>query len=358
MLARYRTINHSFGTASQISFASKSRSSNLDLPAGPVIESEAPESKLDLSVLPYSTNQDPTMSSEELEHEQLQKSLELLRSCGDDPEACRQLPPDQRLQLVGMKLIFFGLEPTAEEAQAATTLYAMLCEEASPDERRKLLSTTTDFVEQNQGNGIPAIWVFLAVDPDASIRSEASLIFSVLHPQTEGDAPYTGVRTILNYLEKQAQQDQDVAAAFHGLLNIGDERLVDDLLATWKKFPVSSQIESAKYPPNIPTHAFVEFFLRQLEAGCSDELYGNICGLLARLPSLAIEERTGILDIERDFPAYSSDEPIKVLEQWTVGDYLEFIRPRLEQLAENETEPKVLPRLIDIWEEAASLDAE
>ena len=92
------------------------------------------------------------MSSEELEHEQLQKSLELLRSCGDDPEACRQLPPDQRLQLVGMKLIFFGLEPTAEEAQAATTLYAMLCEEASPDERRQLLSTTTDFVEQNEGN--------------------------------------------------------------------------------------------------------------------------------------------------------------------------------------------------------------
>ena len=229
---------------------------------------------------------------------------------------------------------------------------------SSPDERRKLLSTTTDFVEQNQGNGIPAIWVFLAVDPDASIRSEASLIFSVLHPQAEGDAPYTGVRTILNYLEKQAQQDQDVAAAFHGLLNIGDERLVDDLLATWKKFPLLSQIETAKYPPNIPTHAFVEFFLRQLEAGCSDELFGNICGLLARLPSLAIEERTGILDIEREFPAYSSEEPIKVLEQWTVGDYLEFIRPRLEQIAENETEPKVLPRLIGIWEEAASLDAE
>jgi hypothetical protein len=294
------------------------------------------------------------MSSEEIDLDQLQETLELLQKYGNDPEACRKLPPNQRLQVVGMKLISFGLEPSSEETKEVAALYGMFCEEASPDERRKLLSNTTDFVEQNEGRGIPAIFVILAVDPDKSIQSEASLVFSVLHPEVEGEVPYPGVQQVLSYLGNQAKRNKDVAAHFHGLLNIGDMRLIDGLQSTWKTFDESSKIETAKYPPNIATHAFVEFYLRQLEEGCSDELFGNICGLLSRLPSAAIEARTGILDIEREFPAYSSDEPIKVLKQWTIGEYLEHIRPRLDQIAERETVPKVTPRLIAIWEETAS----
>lgn len=294
------------------------------------------------------------MSSDEIYYEQLIENLGLLEKYGNDPEACRQLPQDQRLQVIGMKLISFGLEPSSEETKAVTALYGMLCEEASPDERLKLLRNTTDFVEQNEGKGIPAIFVILAVDPDESVRSEASLVFSVLHPVVEGEVPYPGVQQVLNYLGNQANRNKDVAAHFHGLLNIGDMRLIDGLQATWNKFDESSKIQTAKYAPNFATHAFVEFYLRQLEEGCSDELFGTICGLLSRLPNRAFEAKKGILDIERAFPAYSSDEPIKVLKQWTTGEYLEHIRPRLDQIAEQETAPKVTPRLIAIWQEIAS----
>ncbi|MFN6207764.1 MAG: hypothetical protein ACK49R_15115 [Planctomycetota bacterium] len=298
------------------------------------------------------------MSTEETELEQLQKSLELLKTCGNDPEACRKLPPQQRHQVVGTKLISFGLEPTVEESQAVTALYEMFCEEASQDERRHLLNSTADFVEQNQGNGVSALWIFLAVDPDKAIRLEASLIYSVLHPQLEGEEPFSGPRKVLRFLEKQVAKNQEVAAAFHGLLNLGDERLIELLSATWQKLPETNQIETTSFAPTISTHAVVEFYLRLLETGCSDELFGNICGFLARLPRQAVEGKTGILDIEREFPAYADEEPIKVLEQWNVGDYLEIIRPRLERISADEAEPKVIPQVIEIWEEAAAREDE
>lgn len=298
------------------------------------------------------------MSTEESEIEQLQKSLELLKTYGNDPEACRQLPPQQRYQVVGTKLISFGLEPTVEESQTVTALYEMFSEEAAQEERRHLLNSTADFVEQNQGNGVSALWIFLAVDPDKAIRSEASLIYSVLHPQLKGEEPFSGPRKVLRFLEKQVAKSQEVAAAFHGLLNLGDERLIELLSATWQKLPETNQIETTSFAPSIATHAVVEFYLRQLETGCSDELFGSICGFLARLPRQAVEGRTGILDIEREFPAYADEEPIKVLEQWNVGDYLEIIRPRLERISADEAEAKVIPQVIEIWEEAAAREDE
>jgi hypothetical protein len=60
--------------------------------------------------------------------------------------------------------------------------------------------------------------------------------------------------------------------------------------------------------------------------------------------------------LERVFHAYADDDPIQAVEKWTLSEYLEVIRLRLAKFAEEESDSKVLPKVIRVWEAAAELE--
>jgi hypothetical protein len=69
---------------------------------------------------------------------------------------------------------------------------------------------------------------------------------------------------------------------------------------------------------------------------------------IAKMPVIA--QVPFVLDIERLFPAYAGGEPMRPLRRTSFSDYLEEIRPRLEALEEEESEPKLIPKIYEIWE--------
>jgi hypothetical protein len=58
-----------------------------------------------------------------------------------------------------------------------------------------------------------------------------------------------------------------------------------------------------------------------------------------------------ILDDLPALPAYAGGEPMRLLRRTSFAEYLEKIRPRLEALEAEESEPKVIPRIFEIWED-------
>lgn len=73
---------------------------------------------------------------------------------------------------------------------------------------------------------------------------------------------------------------------------------------------------------------------------------------IAKMPVIA--QMPFVLDIERLLPAYADGEPMALLRRTLFDEYLEEIRPRLEALEAEESEPKLIPRIFEIWDDPDS----
>lgn len=87
---------------------------------------------------------------------------------------------------------------------------------------------------------------------------------------------------------------------------------------------------------------------RQLERAAQDAWTVAARFAAAKLPAIARVPL--VVDIERPFPAYAGGEPMRPLRRTSFADYLEEIRPRLKALEEEESEPKLIPKIYEIWE--------
>jgi hypothetical protein len=56
-----------------------------------------------------------------------------------------------------------------------------------------------------------------------------------------------------------------------------------------------------------------------------------------------------VRDIERDFPVVDPDTPLRVVQTWTFPEYYEAIRPRLERIAQPESEPTYTRYVKQYW---------
>ena len=295
------------------------------------------------------------MEEDDFEDEEFISNAELISKYGNDPAACSELSDEQLESLLTMKAIAYGLEPDEKSGQVLAEIYALYAERTDPSDRQTILSQVTEFVEDHEGDGYNALWLFIAVDPDDELRAEAALNLASLIP-ADDEEPFTGVATVLNYIGQQAAKGRDVTSIFAGILHLGDARLLPMLEATWDKLPEGVQTGVPNFSPMFASHAVVQFYLRQLERGCEESVFGSICAGLVKLAKNACRTESGVVDVERAFPAYADDDPIEVIEKWTLTEYLEEIRPRLEKLVAAESEPKLLPKVIRVWEAAAELE--
>jgi hypothetical protein len=95
------------------------------------------------------------------------------------------------------------------------------------------------------------------------------------------------------------------------------------------------------------TAGLIEFYLGWLEQTSNESDVGGILGTLCRMPKIA---SGGVVkDVERAFPATGSDPPLRFLRTWTFPEYYVHIRPRLDRIARDETEPKLTPQVARYW---------
>lgn len=93
----------------------------------------------------------------------------------------------------------------------------------------------------------------------------------------------------------------------------------------------------------------MDFLIDILENTINEHVFGSVAGYMAGLPRMLA--KNAILDVERKFPINSPDSraPIRLIKEWSFEEYGKFIKPRLDKIAENESEPRVVPKILEMW---------
>jgi len=193
--------------------------------------------------------------------------------------------------------------------------------------------------------------MFLAADNNPGIRSSAALSLSVLFGPEDGDE-LAGPRFVIHTLVHHDGGAPGQGAALGGVLLLGDKRIMPLLAEVWDQLSEETQLGITAAKSGFVTEAMVEFWLDRLEEGCSESVFGSAVAAIAKMP--VISQVPLVVDVERLLPAYAGGEPMKLLRRTSFADYLEEIRLRLEALEAEESEPKVIPRIFEIWEDPES----
>jgi len=271
-----------------------------------------------------------------------------LSTLGDDPDAWSGLDDDDLKQVVSVKFIEYGATQDGSRIAGLFALYRHSMQRLDVDERREMLTEFSAMIEGHGGLGHMGLMMFLAADTDPGIRSSAALSLSVLFDPAGRDE-LAGPEFVINTLVHHDGGAPGQGAALGGVLLLGDKRIMPLLAAVWDQLTEESQLEMTKARSGFVSEGVVEFWLDRLEEGCSEAVFGSAVAAIAKMPVIA--QVPFVVDVERLLPAYAGGEPMKLLRRTRFADYLEEIRPRLEELMEKESEPKVIPRIFEFWRE-------
>jgi hypothetical protein len=275
---------------------------------------------------------------------------EHLSALGEDPAAWETLDDDELKQVIAVKFLEYGATQDASHIPGLFALYRHATERLSVSERREMLTEFSGLIEQHGGLGHMGLMMFLAADTNPGIRSSAALSLSVLYdPCQEQQDELAGPRFVIRTLARHENGTPGQGAALGGVLLLGDKRINPLLAEVWDDLPEEAQLEMTAAKSGFVTEAMVEFWLDRLEEGCSETVFGSAVAAIAKMPM--VSQIPFVMDVERLLPAYAGDEPMKLLRRTTFDDYLEEIRPRLEALQAEESEPKIIPRIFEIWED-------
>jgi hypothetical protein len=274
---------------------------------------------------------------------------ENLSILGDDPDAWADLDDDELKQVISVKFIEYGATQDGSRIPGLFALYRHAIERLDVSERREMLTEFSGLIEQHGGLGHMGLMMFLAADTNPGIRSSAALSLSVLYdPSQERQDELAGPRFVIRTLVNHDGGAPGQGAALGGVLLLGDKRINPLLAEVWDQLSEEAQLEMTAAKSGFVTEAMVEFWLDRLEEGCSEAVFGSAVAAIAKMP--VVSQIPFVMDVERLLPAYVGGEPMKLLRRTTFDDYLEEIRPRLEALEAAESEPKVIPRIFEIWD--------
>ena len=274
---------------------------------------------------------------------------ERLSSLGNDPGAWAGLSDDVLIQVLTTKCIEYGISQDPDSIGPLFALYRHGMERLDVSQRQEMLTLYAGMTEQRQGEGHMGLMAFLMADTNPGICSSAALSLSVLYQPHEGN-PLGGPEFVVRTLLRQKEGSESQGSALGGVLLLGDRRILPILDDAWDQLGEEARLGLTKAKSGIVTEGLVEFWLRCLEKGCSESVFGSAVAAIARMPAIA--QVPFVLDVERVLPAYlDSENPMRMNRQTSFADYLEEIRPRLEVLEHSESEPKLIPKIYEIWED-------
>lgn len=267
---------------------------------------------------------------------------------GDDPGAWAALSEETLKQLVIVKCIEYGVSQDASRIQKLFALYRHAMARIESQERMEMLLQFSKMTEEQQGQGHMGLMMFLAVEDDPAMCSTAAMNLAVLFDPA-GQDELAGPRFVVNSLLNRQDDSELQGRAIGGVMLLGDRRLLPLLEDAWVKLDDEARLGLTHAKSGFVTEGVVEFWLRCLEKGCSDAVFGSAAAAIAKMAATA--QVPFVLDVRRVLPAYKdSANAMQVLRRTSFADYLETIRPRLQALAAKESEPKVVPKIIEIWE--------
>lgn len=250
------------------------------------------------------------------------------------------------------QLVQYGATADAELIDEIYPLYQEGTEQLSVEERMQMLLTLIKLVEA-QRLSVHALYPFLFSEPAFQIVSTAALHAAAVYPEATDEDPVVGVRAIMNQVRFKAeiggeQDELSAVALVIGLLSLGDRRVVDEIGPCWRDFSPDGRAALVNVRCARVYAPVVDWLLDWLE-DCERDEFGNVAGAIARLAQQAREE--GVFEVSRALPIWSRSEErvIEVLQEWKFGEFAERIRPRLLQIAANESAPRVMFDVLQSW---------
>jgi hypothetical protein len=274
--------------------------------------------------------------------------FERMSALGDDPESWEALSDEQLKQLVLVKCIQYGVTQDDSRIPMLFALYRQAMDRLDVSERIQLLTQFSAMTEEQKGQGHMGLMMFLTAETSPVIRSSAALSLAVLFQPEDGDV-LSGPKFVVQSILRQDCNTEDQGAALGGILLLGDKRLLPLLEDTWSKLSENARLGLSRAKSGYVYEGMVEFWLRCLEKGSSESVFGSVVAAIAKMP--AITQVPFVIDVQRVLPAYNdSQNPLHLIRKTSFSDYLEEIRPRLEALEGKESEPKLIPKIYEIWE--------
>ena len=280
--------------------------------------------------------------------QQERSDYEVTSQLGENPDAWDRLDTAALKQVLTMKCIEYGVSQDESRIPKLFALYRYAVQRLGKEERLELLTQFSTLTEERGGEGHMGLMMFMAGDHEASIVSTAALSLSVLFPPKDGN-PLSGPEFVVRTLMRPGQDAGTQGAALGGVLLLGDKRLLPLLGAAWDKLSDEARLALSQSKSGFVAEAFVEFWIGCLEKGCSESVFGSVVAAIAKLPAIA--QAPFVVDVERVFPAYADlENAMRMIRRTSFSDYLEEIRPRLEKLEAEESEPALIPHIYEIWE--------
>ena len=274
-----------------------------------------------------------------------------LTELAGDPTRWATADSDELCQAAFFGLMHYGAANDPEEVTQLVPLYNAVVERTAVEERIELLQQVTSAVEQQAVSG-NALMPFLIVDPAHQIVSTAALNLAVLTP---GDDPLTGPREVLriavDHVDDTRQNTRTSILA--GLMLLGDRRVLEMLGPCWELVDAEHRHDLARATSGYIYAAVVDYYLDWLDAclkAGDGSLFGNVAAQLARMPMKEAGARK-VFEMERIMPTWLAPDgvPIRYKQTWGINEFARLIEPRFRDLLARETEPKVLPMVMQMW---------
>jgi hypothetical protein len=283
-------------------------------------------------------------------HDRSSPTLDMASASDAEAQTWETLPELELLAEALARLLDFAQAPSDDALVPVGEFYEVVARRLSVEDRLFLKSLV--FGGVFGAPGLAAALLALALlDADQQVSSVAAMDYAMLQPQAKGD-PLTGPNILALNLMLGSRTPRQQLAMLTGLVLLGDERLLPLVKGRWRQFePAEDRRLLAAAASESVSTLRIEFLLDWLEHTTDEHDIGAIAGAMVRMP--AISCHGGVVREERTFPASEAekqgDSPIRCLDRWRFDEYLEVIRPRLEALIAKESEPKVLPAIIEAW---------
>ena len=201
-------------------------------------------------------------------------------------------------------------------------------------------------IEQGQTEAF-ALLPVIVFEEEENLVATAAIDYASLRAPYGGE-PLTAVHELLSVIDMpQAGSSEGI---FAGLLQLGDRR-VCDLLGGVKHQLDRHQVKTlSRIFTGSIWAAVVDFYLDWLDelvGDTDDGKFGSVCAALHRMPREAREPV--VRESVRQFPVTPGQPSGNWKQVWTLSEYAELIRPRLQAVAEREEEPRIVPVVLESW---------
>ncbi len=268
-----------------------------------------------------------------------------------EKEFYTQLEPADLNRLVGSVIAEYSKGGDPDLIFTLDPLYTYWTKTAAVEERSFIYDAVRlgVIVERSL---VGALDYFLCQDPDFGIVARATLDVAMLHPIQERN-PLTGATAIVEAMLLGVVENR--AAAFAGLLNLGDRR-VNDLLLDVVAYLTDAEVEAvAHFHPKRLWASTVEFWLGLLEPTVDSPENKEVFAIIGSglIKSVSDLEPAVVLEASHNYSPRVLDHAVRIRKTWSLADYFDRVRPRMEALSGKELEPKIMPSVIEAWSQAA-----